>query len=75
MILREFHEKIADALIRKITGTDIGQWLCHQAFRADAIKDLPLYGELHRFIVILSIFEGARVKQIDVNHFPHQRDF
>lgn len=71
MILRKVPSKIANALIRKITGTDIVDNGCAiKLFRADAIKDLPLYGELHRFIVILSIFEGARVKQIDVNHSP-----
>jgi glycosyltransferase involved in cell wall biosynthesis len=69
--LRKVPSAIANSLIRSITGTPIIDNGCAiKLFRAETIKDLPLYGELHRFITILAIFEGAKVKQIEVNHSP-----
>ena len=67
--LRKFPSKLANSFIRFITGTEIMDNGCAiKLFRAEAIKDIPLYGELHRFITVLAIFEGAKVKQINVNH-------
>jgi glycosyltransferase involved in cell wall biosynthesis len=74
VFLRKIPSMLANSLIRKITGTNIVDNGCAiKLFKANAIKDIPLYGELHRFIVILAIFEGARVKQISVNHLPRTK--
>lgn len=71
MILRKIPSLIANSLIRKITGTAIIDNGCAiKLFRSEMVKDIPLYGELHRFIVILAIYEGAKVKQIEVKHYP-----
>jgi glycosyltransferase involved in cell wall biosynthesis len=71
IFLRKIPSAIANSLVRRMTRTNIIDNGCAiKLFKAEAIKDIPLYGELHRFIVILAIFEGARVKQINVNHFP-----
>jgi glycosyltransferase involved in cell wall biosynthesis len=71
MFLRKIPSMIANSLIRKITETKIIDNGCAiKLFKSQYIKDIPLYGELHRFIAILAIYEGARVKQIDVKHYP-----
>jgi glycosyltransferase involved in cell wall biosynthesis len=71
IFLRQIPSLIANTLIRKITGTNIIDNGCAiKLFKVEAIKDIPLYGELHRFIVILAIYEGAKVKQIEVKHYP-----
>jgi len=71
VIFRKIPSFIANSLIRWITGTSIIDNGCAiKLFKSHIIKDIPLYGELHRFIVILAIYDGAKVKQIEVKHYP-----
>ncbi len=71
LIFRKIPSFIANLLIRKITGTPIIDNGCAiKLFKSHVIKDIPLYGELHRFITILAIYEGAKVRQINVKHYP-----
>jgi glycosyltransferase involved in cell wall biosynthesis len=41
-----------------------------KAYRADVLRGMRLYGELHRFIPILASYRGFRVAEISVNHRP-----
>jgi glycosyltransferase involved in cell wall biosynthesis len=69
MFLRKIPSKIANALVRKVSGTSIIDNGCAiKVFKSQIAKDIPLFGEMHRFISILAINEGARVRQINVNH-------
>jgi glycosyltransferase involved in cell wall biosynthesis len=69
--LRKFPSRIANWLIRKITGAGIIDNGCAlKVFRAEMAKSIPLYGELHRFISVLAHFEGASIKQVKVSHHP-----
>jgi glycosyltransferase involved in cell wall biosynthesis len=69
--LRKLPSKIANYIIRKITGANIIDNGCAlKVFRSDMAKSIPLYGELHRFISILAHFEGASIKQVKVRHHP-----
>lgn len=71
VIFRKIPSFIANSLIRWITGTSIIDNGCAiKLFKSHIIKDIPLYGELHRVIVILAIYDGAKVKQIEVKHYP-----
>ncbi|HLL95817.1 MAG TPA: glycosyltransferase family 2 protein [Spirosoma sp.] len=70
-LLRKLPSRLANALIRWATGVpfrDLGCGL--KVFRADVAKNLGLYGELHRFILVLAQLEGARMAQLPVNHRP-----
>lgn len=70
MTLRKIPSIIANFLIQKITGTPIIDNGCAiKLFKSHVIKDIQLYGELHRLITVLAIFEGAKVKQIEVKHY------
>jgi glycosyltransferase involved in cell wall biosynthesis len=70
-ILRKIPSKIANAIIRMLTGVYIADYGCSlKIFRADIAKNLGLYGELHRFIPVLAKLQGARITEMDVNHHP-----
>jgi glycosyltransferase involved in cell wall biosynthesis len=43
-----------------------------KAYRAEALRGMRIYGELHRFIPILATYRGFRVAEIAVNHRPRQ---
>lgn len=71
LMLRKIPSKIANWLIRIMTNTKIIDNGCGiKLFKSHIIKDIPLYGEFHRFISVLAIYEGAKPAQITVNHMP-----
>jgi glycosyltransferase involved in cell wall biosynthesis len=43
-----------------------------KAYRAEVLRGLRLYGELHRFIPVLAAYRGFRIAEIPVNHRPRQ---
>ena len=71
MVLRKVPSRIANALIRKMTGVYIRDYGCTlKVFRREIAEELGLYGELHRFIPVLAKLQGARITQVDVKHHP-----
>ncbi|MCR6721163.1 MAG: glycosyltransferase family 2 protein [Chitinophagaceae bacterium] len=74
MFLRKIPSRIANALIRRMTGVYIKDYGCTlKLFRREIAEELGLYGELHRFIPVLAKLQGARITQVDVKH--HARQF
>lgn len=74
MFLRKIPSRIANYIIRRSSGVYLRDYGCAlKIFKADLAKDLGLYGELHRFIPVLAVLEGARITQIPVKH--HSRKF
>jgi len=72
-ILRKFPSRIANALIRRMTGVYIRDYGCTlKVFKREIATELGLYGELHRFIPVLAKLQGARITQVDVKHHPRQ---
>lgn len=73
MLLRKIPSRVANALIRKMTGVYIKDYGCTlKVFRREIAEDLGLYGELHRFIPVLAKLRGARITQVDVKHFKRK---
>lgn len=71
MLLRKIPSRIANALIRKMTGVYIRDYGCTlKVFKREIAEELGLYGELHRFIPVLAKLQGARITQVDVKHHP-----
>ncbi len=69
MILRKIPSKIANAMIRKLTGVYLHDYGCTlKVFRKDIAKNLGLYGELHRFIPVLAEQAGAKLTEVPVRH-------
>lgn len=72
-ILRKLPSKIANALIRRMTGVYIKDYGCTlKIFKREIAEELGLYGELHRFIPVLAKLQGAKITQVDVKHYPRQ---
>ncbi len=70
-ITRTLPSRIANGLISKISGVPLHDYGCSlKAYRRDVIKDVNLYGEMHRFIPIYASWAGARVTEIPVAHHP-----
>ena len=69
LINRRIPSKIANKLIAKVTGLKLHDYGCSlKAFRKEILDDIKLYGELHRFLPVLAKIEGAKIKEIKVNH-------
>ncbi|MBN2246018.1 MAG: glycosyltransferase family 2 protein [Candidatus Aminicenantes bacterium] len=65
---------IANRLISLITGVKLHDYGCTlKAFRKDVIKNLKLYGELHRFIPAIASTIGVNIAEVQVNHRPRIR--
>ena len=74
LVSRKIPSKIANWLIAKVTGVPIKDNGCSlKAYRADVIKHVPLYSEMHRFIPAMASLAGPRIAEIKVRH--HARKF
>jgi glycosyltransferase involved in cell wall biosynthesis len=68
---RKIPSRIANALIRWLTGTRIHDLGCSlKVYRKEVTNEMRLYGEMHRFISVLAEGIGARVGEVVVNHRP-----
>jgi len=73
LIDRRIPSKIANKIIGLVTGIYLHDYGCSlKAFKREIIKDIKLYGELHRFLPVLADNEGAKIKEIKVNHRSRQ---
>jgi len=69
LITRKIPSMLANRLISWIGGVALHDYGCSlKAYRRDSIKDVRLYGEMHRFIPIYASWAGARVAEIPVEH-------
>jgi glycosyltransferase involved in cell wall biosynthesis len=74
MVTRLIPSRIANWLIRKVTEVRIHDYGCSlKAYRSELVRDMNLYGELHRFLPALAFIEGARIAEMPVTH--HARRF
>jgi dolichol-phosphate mannosyltransferase len=71
---RTLISRLANAMISRISGVKLNDYGCTlKAYRREIIKDVKLYGEMHRFIPIYARWMGARVTEIPVQHHPRTR--
>ncbi|MFZ2341126.1 MAG: glycosyltransferase family 2 protein [Bacteroidales bacterium] len=69
--MRKIPSYVANFIVRKITQTKIIDNGCGiKIFKSAVLKEIPLYGERHRFLVALAAMEGAAIEQVKVNHYP-----
>ena len=68
-LTRRVPSMIANKLISRATGVDLHDYGCSlKAFRAEVVKPLRLYGEMHRFIPAIASEMGVVVSEVVVNH-------
>jgi glycosyltransferase involved in cell wall biosynthesis len=70
-IMRKIPSRIANWLMAKASGVPLKDFgTTFKAYRAEVLKDVNLYGELHRFIPALASFYGARVVEVPIRNVP-----
>jgi len=68
---RTIPSRMANWIIARITGVRLHDFGCTlKAYRAESLKCIRLYGEMHRFIPALASWGGEKVTEIVVNHRP-----
>lgn len=68
---RKFPSWCANRLISNISGLRLHDYGCSlKVYRGKALKQVNLYGEMHRFIPALVVINGGKVLEVPVNHFP-----
>ncbi len=73
-IRRNFVSRQANSFISWVSGVHLKDYGCTlKAYRADVIRNVRLYGEMHRFIPIYAKSMGAKIAEIPVRH--HARRF
>ncbi|MHA2218950.1 MAG: glycosyltransferase, partial [Candidatus Hodarchaeales archaeon] len=73
-IIRRFPSIIANWLISKVTGVnlhDYGSGL--KAYKADVVKNINIYGEMHRFIPAVANWYGVKIKEVETTHHARTR--
>lgn len=72
---RKFLSRIANRLIAQVTGVHLHDYGCSlKVYRSEVIKDVRLYGEMHRFIPVwvANITSPSRIGETVVNHRPRK---
>ncbi len=68
-VTRKIPSRIANWLMKRASGVDLHDFgTTFKAYRAEVLKDINLYGELHRFIPALASFYGARVVEVPIKN-------
>jgi glycosyltransferase involved in cell wall biosynthesis len=71
---RRLPSVIANWLISNVTGVKLHDYGCSlKAYRREVIKNLKLYGEMHRFIPAVASWYGVRVAEVETVHHPRLR--
>src|SRR5690349_21973460 len=71
--MRRIPSRIANWLMAKLSGVDIHDFgTTFKAYRRDLLQQVPLYGELHRFIPALASWHGARICEIPIKNINRE---
>lgn len=74
--LRKLPSHIANRLIRNVSGLQFQDLGCSlKAFRASVLRQVRLYGEMHRFIPawLATVTSPQRMAEVPVSHFPRTK--
>jgi glycosyltransferase involved in cell wall biosynthesis len=65
--------RVANAVVARFTGLELHDFNCgFKAHRAQVVRELKLYGDLHRYIPVLASWQGFRVAEVPVLHRPRR---
>jgi len=72
-VTRKIPSRIANWLMSKASGIDLHDFgTTFKAYRREILRDVNLYGELHRFIPALASQYGARVAEVPIQNVPRE---
>jgi len=70
---RRIPSRIFNGVTGRLSGLRLHDLNCGlKAYRAEVLRGLRIYGELHRFIPVLAHYRGFRVAELPVNHRPRE---
>jgi glycosyltransferase involved in cell wall biosynthesis len=68
---RRMLSRVFNSVTSRVSGLRLHDMNCGlKAYRAEVVREIDLYGELHRFLPVLAHYEGYRVAELPVNHRP-----
>lgn len=68
-VTRKLPSRIANWMMKRASGVDLRDFgTTFKAYRSEILKDVNLYGELHRFIPALASFYGARIAEVPIKN-------
>jgi glycosyltransferase involved in cell wall biosynthesis len=68
-----FPSRVFNWMVSRLTGCRLHDHNCgFKAYRAQVLREVGIYGELHRFVPVLAYARGFRVGEIEVNHRPRR---
>ena len=68
-LVRRLPSRAANWLIGRVTGVRLHDYGCTlKAYRAETLRELRLYGEMHRFLPAIAYQAGARIAEVPVHH-------
>jgi glycosyltransferase involved in cell wall biosynthesis len=73
-VMRRIPSRCANWLMAKLSGVDIHDFgTTFKAYRREVITNIPLYGEMHRFIPALASWYGASICEIPIKNVHRER--
>ena len=73
VITRKLPSMLANKLISKVSGVNLHDYGCTlKVYKKEFIKDVKLYGEMHRFIPIFCKWQGGKITEIPVRYTPRK---
>jgi len=74
LLLRRIPSRCANWLMAWLSGVDIHDFgTTFKAYRREVIQNIPLYGEMHRFIPALASWYGASICEIPIKYVNRER--
>ena len=72
-LARRILSRLFNAVTSRFSGLRLHDMNCGlKAYRAEVVRGLRIYGELHRFIPVLAHYRGYRIAELPVNHRPRE---
>jgi glycosyltransferase involved in cell wall biosynthesis len=73
-VMRRIPSRCANWLMAKLSGVDIHDFgTTFKAYRREVIQNIPLYGEMHRFIPALASWYGASICEIPIKNVAREK--
>ncbi|HOW18223.1 MAG TPA: glycosyltransferase family 2 protein [Phycisphaerae bacterium] len=65
--------RVFNRIVGALTGLHLHDHVCgFKCFRAEVLREVHLYGEMHRFFAVRAFARGFRITEIEVHHRPRE---
>lgn len=72
-LTRRLPSRFANWLIAKMSGVKIHDLGCSlKAYRGEYVKDIKLFGDMHRFLAVLAVWQGGKITEVEVKFQPRR---